>query len=73
MLTLLPPLADFPANSCLRRGSAVTSRTTVFGAALARSSALLTAARLGRGEVPDFLRPVALNSADNLTVWRVWQ
>jgi hypothetical protein len=29
------------------------------------------AARLGRGEVPDFLQPVELNSADNLTVWRV--
>ena len=29
------------------------------------------AARLGRNEVPDFLQPVELNSADNLTVWRV--
>lgn len=29
------------------------------------------AARLGRNEVPDLLQPVELNSADNLTVWRV--
>jgi hypothetical protein len=29
------------------------------------------AARLGRGEVPDFLQPVALDAAGNLTVWRV--
>jgi hypothetical protein len=29
------------------------------------------AARLGRGEVPDFLQPVALTPAGNLTVWRV--
>jgi hypothetical protein len=29
------------------------------------------AARLGRNEVPDFVQPVELNSADNLTVWRV--
>jgi hypothetical protein len=29
------------------------------------------AARLGRNEVPDFLQPVELNSADNLAVWRV--
>jgi hypothetical protein len=29
------------------------------------------AARLGRGEVPDFLQPVALAPASNLTVWRV--
>jgi hypothetical protein len=66
-------LADFPANSCLRRGSAVASRTTVFGAALARSSALLTDARLGRGEVLDFLRPVERNSVGKLNVWRAWQ
>jgi len=29
------------------------------------------AARLGRGEVPDFLQPVELNGAGNLTAWRV--
>ena len=29
------------------------------------------AARLGRGEVPDFLAPVALDPASKLTVWRV--
>ena len=29
------------------------------------------AARLGRGDVPDFLQPVELSSAGNLTVWRV--
>ncbi len=29
------------------------------------------AVRLGRGEVPDFLQPVALEPASNLTVWRV--
>ena len=29
------------------------------------------AARLGRGEVPDFLQAVELNAAGNLTVWRV--
>ncbi|MBA7467059.1 hypothetical protein ES707_02255 [subsurface metagenome] len=29
------------------------------------------AARLGRGEVPDFLEPVTLTPSGNLTVWRV--
>ena len=29
------------------------------------------AARLGRGEVPDFLQPVELGPANNLTAWRV--
>jgi hypothetical protein len=29
------------------------------------------AARLGRGEVPDFLQPVTLTPSGNLTVWRV--
>lgn len=29
------------------------------------------AARLGRGEVPDFLQPVTLTLSGNLTVWRV--
>lgn len=29
------------------------------------------AARLGRGEAPHFLQPVALNGAGNLTAWRV--
>lgn len=29
------------------------------------------AARLGRGEVPDFLQPVTLSAPGNLTVWRV--
>ena len=29
------------------------------------------AARLGRGEVPDFLQPVELNGAGSLAAWRV--
>jgi hypothetical protein len=29
------------------------------------------AARLGRGEVPDFLQPVALTPSGKLTAWRV--
>jgi hypothetical protein len=28
-------------------------------------------ARLGRGEIPDFLEPLQLNSADKISVWRV--